>query len=154
MNIIYHCVGGSHSSVIASAIHLGILPIDKKPSLEEILSVPYFDRLNKQDRGKIIFRGIDKDNNKIFTLSRQFAPNIVIPAIKDSWELAGGSKNELLAINTMSAVNLLMKIGGFSSRRLKLVSLGRPIVARGTLLAYNDLVNIVQNTKDIIKQLT
>jgi hypothetical protein len=31
MKIIYHCYGGTHSSVIAAAIHLGLLPEDRVP---------------------------------------------------------------------------------------------------------------------------
>lgn len=151
MYIIYHCVGGAHSSAIASAIHLGMLPINKKPSLKDILSLSYFDTLNKKDQGKIIFRGIDENGHKVFTLSRQFVPHLVIPAIKDAWELAGGSKNDLLLVNTMDGVNFLMKIGGFSSRRLNLVAFGRPIVAYGTILTYNKLVKIVENTKKLIR---
>ncbi|WP_427339053.1 DUF3189 family protein [Caloranaerobacter sp. DY30410] len=150
MYIIYHCVGGTHSSAIASAIHLGILPNNKKPSLKDILSLSYFDTLNKKDQGKIIFRGIDENGHKVFTLSRQFVPHLVIPAIKDAWELAGGNKDELLLVNTMDGVNFLMKIGGFSSRRLNLVTFGRPIVAYGTILTYNKLVKIVENTKKLI----
>lgn len=151
MYIIYHCVGGAHSSPIASAIHLGLLPMERRPTVEEILSVPFFDTLNKKDQGRIILRGIDEFNNKVFTLSRQFVPHLVLPAIKDAWELAGGKREELLIVNTMPAVTLLMKIGGFSSRRLKLVSLGRPVVAKGVQLAYDNLVEIVQNTKKMIK---
>lgn len=151
MHIIYHCVGGTHSSAIASALHLGLLSMDKKPTITDILSISYFDRLTKEDQGKILLRGIDEYNNKVYTLSRQFSPHLVIPAIKDSWELAGGNREELLLVNTMPAVNFLMKLGGFSSRRLNLVSFGRPIVAKGTVNAYDDIVRIVNNTKKNIK---
>ena len=44
-------------------------------------------------------------------------------------------------------INLLMKIGGFSSRRLHLVSFGRPIVTRGTQKAYPNILKLVQFVK-------
>ncbi|MTI49106.1 DUF3189 family protein [Sporosalibacterium faouarense] len=147
MHIIYHCVGGTHSSAIAAAVHLNLLPDNKKPSPKEILSIPFFDTLVKEDQGKILYRGSDNQSNKIYTLSRQFSPQLVLPAIKDAWELAGGKRENLLLVNSMPAVNLLMKIGGFSSRRLGLVSFGRPIVTRGTIKAYDAIVKIVNNTK-------
>lgn len=150
MYIIYHCVGGSHSSITASSIHLGLLPTDRKPSVEELLDVPFYDTLNKEDQGRIILRGIDEFGNKVFTLSRQFYPHLIIPAIQDAWELAGGNRKDLLIVNTMTSVNFIMKIGGFSSRRLKLVTFGRPIVARGTIKSYDKLLKIVKDTKDII----
>lgn len=151
MNIIYHCVGGTHSSAIASAIHLGLLPKDRIPNKQEILAVPYFDTLNKEDQGNILLRGKDTNNNSIFTLSRQFVPHLVIPALKDAWELAGGKREDLLLVNTMTSVNLLMKIGGFSSRRLNLVSFGRPIVTLGVVRAYEDILKIVTDTRKAIK---
>ncbi len=147
MNIIYHCVGGTHTSAIAAAIHLDILPKNKIPNKQEILSVPYFDTLNKEDQGKILFRGRDSTNNSIFTLSRQFVPQLVLPAIKDAWELAGGRTEDLLLVNTMPSVNMLMRIGGFSSRRLNLVSFGRPIVTLGAIKAYENILKIVENTQ-------
>lgn len=147
MFIVYHCVGGTHSSAIAAGIHLNMLPIDSKPSYKDIKEFPFFDTLTKENQGKIILRGKDSQGNKVFTLSRQFVPQLVIPAVKDSFILGGGDLNNLLLVDTMSAVNTLMKIGGFSSRRLNLVSLGRPIVTKGTLQAYNDIIKIVKETK-------
>lgn len=150
MNIVYHCVGGTHSSAIAAAIHLEQLPKYQKPSKQEILSVPYFDSLNKEDQGKILFRGKDSLNNSIFTLSRQFVPQLVLPAIKDAWELAGGKLEDLMLVNTMPSVNTLMRIGGFSSRRLGLASIGRPIVTLGVINAYEDILKIVTDTQKAI----
>lgn len=152
MNVIYHCVGGTHSSAIAAAIHLGILPKDRKPEKTEILSISYFDTLTKEDQGKIIFRGKDSSNNNVFTLSRQFVPQLVLPAINDTWYLAGGKQEDLLLIDTMPSVNLLMKIGGFSSRRLNFTSFGRPIVTQGTIKAYKDILKIVEDTYNSINK--
>ncbi|WP_425446055.1 DUF3189 family protein [Dethiothermospora halolimnae] len=151
MYVIYHCVGGTHSSAIAAAIHLKLLPTNKIPTADEITAIPFFDTLTKEDQGKILFRGVDNKGNKIFTLSRQFVPQLVLPAIKDSWELSGGNLDDLLLVNTMPSVNFLMKLGGFSSRRLHLVSFGRPIVTKGTIKTYNNILNIVNKTIDKIK---
>jgi len=150
MNIIYHCVGGSHSSVLAAAIHLGLLPENKKPTIYDILNVPFFDTLSKHEQGRILLRGIDKKGNKVFTLSRQFAHKLILPAIEDAYQLGGGQLSDLLLINTMSSVNWIMKIGGFSSRRLHLVAFGRSIVAFGTLKSYEQIAQIVAYTKKLI----
>ena len=146
MYVVYNCVGGTHSSAIAAAIHLGILSPDRTPSKEEVIDVPYFDTLEKKDQGKIIFRGIDENHNKVFTLSRQFVPELVIPDVEDAFQLGGGLRKDLLLVDTMPSVNLLMKIGGFSSRRLHWVSFGRPIVALGVVKNYHEMVKIVKKT--------
>ena len=44
MKIIYHCYGGSHSSVIAAALHLGLLAKDRIPNETELMAIPYFDK--------------------------------------------------------------------------------------------------------------
>lgn len=150
MHIIYHCVGGCHSSCTAAAIHLNMLPTNHTPSKYDLLNIPFFDTLEKTDMGKIIYRGTDEFGNKIYTLGRQFVPHIVIPSIKDMWQILRQKEEDLLMVNTLPCVNFLMRVGGFSSRRLKWVKFGRPIVAYGTLLAYKDIVKVVKETKKIL----
>jgi hypothetical protein len=41
LKIIYHCYGGSHSSVIAAALHLKWIDKDRLPSEEEMMAIPY-----------------------------------------------------------------------------------------------------------------
>ena len=57
MIIIYRCYGGTHSSVMAASIHLELLPGDRKPAGKELLALPYFDRQNGADFGKIFYMG-------------------------------------------------------------------------------------------------
>ncbi|WP_026477979.1 DUF3189 family protein [Alkaliphilus transvaalensis] len=152
MHVIYHCVGGAHSSVLATAIHLNKLPMDHKPSIEDILHIPYFDTMTVRDRGKIIYRGTDEMGNRIYNLSRQFVPHLVIPVIEDTWKLLNGNCDNLLIVSTLSSVNTLMRIGGMASRRWNWVKFGRPIVARGSLHAYFDLVEIVKATKKRLRE--
>lgn len=150
MIVIYHCVGGAHSSVLAASIHLGLLPVDRKPTKEDILNIPFFDTLSKQEQGKILMKGIDEHGNNVFTLSRQFIPRLKLPSIKDAYQLGGGKLSDLLLLNTMEPVNWLMKIGGFSSRRLHFVAFGRPIAAYGAAKVYDKIAQIVASTKKII----
>ncbi|MEW9121549.1 MAG: DUF3189 family protein [Thermotaleaceae bacterium] len=147
LHIIYHCVGGAHSSSIAAAVHLNMLPIHPRPTASDLLNIPFYDTLESIDRGKIFLRGFDEYGNAVYNMSRQFIPHLLIPAILDMWKVLEQKEENILFVNTMPCVNIWMKIGGFSSRRLKWVSFGRPIVTRGTLLAYDNLVNIVLETK-------
>ncbi|MCT4621149.1 MAG: DUF3189 family protein [Marinisporobacter sp.] len=150
LHIIYHCVGGCHSSCTAAAIHLNMLPTNHIPSTHDLLNIPFFDTLEKTDGGKIFCRGTDELGNKVYTLGRQFVPHIVIPCIHDMWKILNQRKEDLLLVDTLPCVNNLMRIGGFSSRRLKWVKFGRPIVAYGTLSAYEDIVKVVEETKKIL----
>lgn len=162
MHIIYHCVGGAHSSVIASSIHLGTLPGNRVPTKDEILNISHFDNVSSSQHGCIIPRGIDEYGNNIYTLSRQFSGRLIIKALKDlSMILSGNGDsttllengNSVTFINVSPAVNVTMKIGGFLSRKLNMVSLGRPIVLWGSRKAYMDIARIAIHTKEGVRQM-
>jgi hypothetical protein len=58
-----------------------------------------------------------------------------------------GSQDQLILVNCVDRINWSMKIGGFTSRRMRLVLLGRPMVTWGTQRAFNQLVNLVEITR-------
>ncbi|SHK05839.1 DUF3189 family protein [Paramaledivibacter caminithermalis] len=150
MHIVYHCATGCHSSSTAAAIHLGILPIEYKPSYHDLISVPFYDALEKKDRGRLIYRGIDDKGNSIYTLGRKYISHLILPVILDTWKIFNQSPNNLILINTQPCVNGFMKFGGYLSRNLKLTKIGRPIVAKGTLYSYKNIANIVKDTKRLL----
>jgi len=153
MKIIYHDYGGSHSSVTAAAIHLGILPADRIPKAEEIMKkVPHFDGLNPKDHGRVLYRGTDEMGNQVYTLGSATAGKVALNAINDTTNLWGQKKEDLFFVYTMPCVNLIMMIGGCLSRALGLIAIGRPIVMYGTLKAYPNLSNLVTRKKREIKE--
>lgn len=151
MKVIYHCFGGSHSSVICAALHLGILDKGRVPSLEELLRLPYFDKTGAYDFGNFRFMGIDKMGNEIYVLGKKSLADrytLLITGIADIL----GVKNEIMALDTNCKVNWIMKIGGFLSRRVGLVSLGRFLLGIGIKKAFPELVLLVEKTeKEIAK---
>lgn len=151
MMVIYHDVGGSHSSATAANIHINKLPMDRVPDKSELLSLPTFDKITKKDIGHLIYIGDDEFGSKVYTISVQYKPNLVIPALRDMYSEIIGNSKDLYLVSTQPAVNIWMKIGGLSSRRLNLVKFGRPIVTYGTLKTYNNLINIVKEVKFDIK---
>ncbi len=153
MHIIYHCVGGAHSSVIASAIHLGVLPREKAATNKELLSIPHFDNIAPSQHGCIIHRGIDEYGNNIYTLSRQFSGKLIIRALKDLASILAEDGTSVVFINVSPAVNNIMKIGGFISRKLHIVPLGRPVVLWGSRKAYMSIARIALRTKEYAAKL-
>ncbi len=99
----------------------------------------------------MIYIGEDEFGAKVYTMARRRSQRIVIPAISDMYLANTGSLEGLFLSNTSPSVNNIMRIGGVSSRFFKLVSLGRLIVAKGTLKAYPDIVEIVRKTKEYMK---
>lgn len=152
MIIVYHDVGGAHSTAVAANIHINKLPVDAVPSKEELLALPTFDKIEKNQIGKLIFIGEDENKNKVYTIGRQYSPEIAINAISDMYGILCGNNDGLYIVDTKPTVNLLMKIGGYASRKLQWVSFGRPIVTKGTQAAYMNIVEVVKGVKkNIIK---
>ena len=55
--IVFHCYGGSHSSVTAAGIYLGMLPGERTASAAELLGVPHYDRYEAVIHGRFRFIG-------------------------------------------------------------------------------------------------
>ena len=145
LKVIYHCYGGSHSSVLAAALHLRLLPRHRLPTLEEMMALPYFDKTTDEDFGAVKFMGVDEYNNEVYCLGKKSLGDRYSNLLTG---IAGilGKEGEVLAVNTMNRVNWFMKLGGYASRRAGLVALGRPVLGRGTRQAFFELLNLVEIT--------
>lgn len=151
MVIVYYDVGGAHSSAAAANMHINRLPMDRVATRDELLSLPTFDKIEKKDVAHLMLIGEDESKNKVYTISCQRKDKYVLNALSDMYRELTGSTDGLIMVSTQPTVNLLMKIGGFSSRRLNWVSFGRPIVTTGTQKAYPDIMDLVKETKNKIK---
>ncbi|MGI5921399.1 MAG: DUF3189 family protein [Syntrophomonadaceae bacterium] len=146
MKIIYHCFGGSHSSVTAAALHLGLLEKHRPPTQDELMSLPYYDKTSNNDFGRIHFMGVDEYGNEVYVLGKKSLGDRFSHILTGVAEILGEA-NQIIVVNTMDRVNLSMKLGGFTSRRMGISFLGRPVVVRGTKNAFFDLVNLVEITR-------
>ncbi|MGI6488630.1 MAG: DUF3189 family protein [Syntrophomonadaceae bacterium] len=146
MEIIYHCFGGSHSSVTAAAIHLEMLPTHRIPTREELMALPYFDKTTDNDFGLIKLMGVDGYGNRVYVLGKRSLGDRFSRVLKGVAELMGVER-ELLVVNTMIYVNWVMMLGGYVSRRIGLPMFGRPVVCYGTRKAFLDLVGLVKTVK-------
>lgn len=151
MILIYHDFGGTHTSCVCANIHTNNLPMDRIPEKEEIINLSTFDKITKADYGHLMYIGTDEIGTKVFTLCRKSSKKFVIPAIYDVYKIFNSSMNGLFLTDTSPTVNNLMRIGGFSSRSLGLISFGRPIVVKGVQKNYLKLVDLVKTTKENIK---
>lgn len=147
MKIFYYCYGGSHSSVTAAAIHLGMLPSERIPSAKEFMAVPHFDTQQQKDHGEYKLMGRDEKGNEIFIVGVENFSCLFERLIKGTAAIFGISEGEYELIDSLKYVNNLMRIGGYMSRRLGLVALGRPVVIRGTQASYWDFVKLVDEVK-------
>ncbi|MDO9535774.1 MAG: DUF3189 family protein [Bacillota bacterium] len=148
MKIIYHCYGGTHSSVMAASIHLGILDSRKRPSKKELLACPYFDEVDGKDSGRINFVGRDENNNEIYVMGCKGAGKIIDTFVEDLTRIMGNDAYDIVMADTKPCLNIVMKFGGFLSRRLSLLGIGRVFLYFGSRIAFEKIRTLVEQVKE------
>ena len=149
MIFIYNCYAGTHSSSLASAIHLKKLTAERIPTRKEILNTDYFDKLKSTDMGRIIFRGTDDEGNKVYTMGRG-PSRLVVPCMANMINLLGnefGFSEKIIFSNMSPCVPLAMSIGGFLSRRFGLRFIGVPLLIIGAKQTHKRIVEVVNKTR-------
>lgn len=147
MKIIYHCYGGTHSSVLAAALHLGIFNPHKFPRFKELLSCPYFDKVKNSELGMIFFMGKDERGHEVYVMGCRNAGPLVERALREFSRIMNINHEEVIFAGTMPCLNILLKLGGFLSRSFNLVTLGRLLLYPGCMLAYRKIIKVVDEVK-------
>lgn len=152
MIYIYNDYGGTHTTSLAAAYHLKQLPQSEvKLTKDEILNVKYFNKLSKQDFGKLIFHGIDDEGHSVYTIGRK-RNKYVVPAMKEIILLLQEkfqADEKIVFSNTSPTVPLLMSLGGFFSRGLKIDFIGVPLLVKGAKQCCDNIFRLVENTKRV-----
>ncbi|MGI6038556.1 MAG: DUF3189 family protein, partial [Limnochordia bacterium] len=113
MKIVYSCYGGAHSSPVAAAIHLGLLPPGEVPTATQLMKIPYYERVTAQLRGQLLFCGEDNFGHQVYVLGRGSASlEMMEKAILAGYRLGGGRKEDFIFIDTLPYVNSYMRLGG------------------------------------------
>jgi len=151
MKIIYSCFGGAHSSIVTSGIHMGYLPMNSSATTEEILTTPFYDKAPNIEVGKPLYMGKDKKNYSIYAMGMGHARNYYTKMLYEFYnEITYNHKKDIIFINVTSLLNNYTRLGGFMSRRLNIVPLGRPLTVYGIKRNYNHFIELVQNVKETI----
>ncbi|MFD2116306.1 DUF3189 family protein [Paenibacillus yanchengensis] len=152
MIYIYNDYGGTHTTSLAAAYHLKqISQSERKLTKEEILNVNYFNKLTKDDFGKIIFHGVDENGDSVYTVGRKSA-KFVVQALKDLCQLLQNKHHfheKIVFSNTSPTVPFVMSIGGFFSRGLKIDFIGVPLLVLGAKQCCDNIYRLVENTKQV-----
>ncbi|NLJ55968.1 MAG: DUF3189 family protein [Firmicutes bacterium] len=151
MKIIYHCYGGTHSSVIAAALHLGLLKRNRLPSAGELLACPNFDQRTNRDYGKIFYMGNDKLGYEVYVMGCKNSGTVVETALREFCKIMDVNDRRVTLACTVSSLNILLKFGGFLSRRLNLVTIGRLFLFPGSRLAFYKIRKIVEAVEDKVR---
>ncbi|MGE5599820.1 MAG: DUF3189 family protein [Bacteroidota bacterium] len=151
MRVFYQCYGRAHTSIVAAHLHLGNLPVETRPTVREIMSLPYFDRARETDIGQPLLLGRDRDGHEIFALGLGMGIRQGLGALCSV--LRTGGEEEPLVVNTLKGLGLVARLGGGLSRELGLVAVGRPLVAHGVVKIFPRLVRTVDEVKAVLREI-
>lgn len=135
MRIVYHCYGGTHSSVLGAAMHVGLL--DGETASGRVTALPFFDRARRLDAGRLRLMGRDEAGNPVFFVGRRNRAQAVKDALRAFGRCLGIT--DWVFVNTTSSVGPCLRLGGFLSRRLGLEAFGRPFLRWGARSAIKHL---------------
>ncbi|MCK4259047.1 MAG: DUF3189 family protein [Halanaerobiales bacterium] len=152
MKIFYSCYGSAHSSVLSAAIHTKMLDTEKIPSNQEILNLPHYDKTENSEVGTPFFFGKDEMDNEIYIIGMRSQKQLVLNSIQSLLQDSGVPTTNYVFINTLSQVNCITRLGGFLSRGLGLVNLGRPLTIYGLKKVYFNFVKLVVKIKRDLKR--
>ncbi|WP_230501788.1 DUF3189 family protein [Sutcliffiella rhizosphaerae] len=149
MIYIYNDFGGTHSTALAAAYHLKLLSKHQKLTKEDVLNVPFFNKLTPDEKGIFFFHGYDEEHNAVYSVGRH-SSKIAVKSLVNLCKLFNESyqlDQKIIFTNTSPTVPFPMTIGGFFSRVLKFDFIGVPLLIWGAKISYKDVVNLVDNTK-------
>lgn len=153
MIIVYHCFGGTHSSVVAAYIHLGRLPTQRLPEKKELITLPYFDSIPSEKIGTPFFAGFDEKGNRVFILGTGSCRETALRSLSDFLPVYGLSLSEVLFVHAGANLDFIIKLGGFLSRRLKIKTLGRLLIIWGIRRRYPLFLRQVKETRAAVQSL-
>ncbi|MDI3508082.1 MAG: hypothetical protein PWP48_15 [Clostridiales bacterium] len=151
MKLIYTCYGGSHSSVTAAAIHLGYLPCHGRSSYEQFYTIPFYDEMDEDQLGKWVFMGTDEFNNDIYICGVKGDKDLAINAVYSYLNISGMTADHIIMVDALITLHPLTSIGGYMSRHLNWVRLGRPLSIMGIMCTYDQFVRLVDKVKEYEK---
>lgn len=152
MNIIYYCFAGAHASVVASAIHCGLLPADRVPAYNEFVALPYYDRTAPRLIGSPYLMGRDEYGHSVYFLGLWDQRRPLMAAVGTLLATAGVDEQDRFFQDAFPLINFSTKIGGLLSKRYRLTNLGRRMTVWGMQRQYPAFVSMVADVKSRLCQ--
>ncbi|HHW27893.1 MAG TPA: DUF3189 family protein [Firmicutes bacterium] len=121
--VFYVCYAGTHSSILASCLHLG-----KVRNVNAVCDLPFFDRRTHRDIGIPVKMGYDRNGAEVYALGTGWLSRAVELAACDLIELASPGARACLC-SVRGYLDFFARVGGFASRRFGIVRLGRGLIS-------------------------
>lgn len=134
--------------MVASAIHCGLLPVDRVPDFKDFLNLPYYDRTLPELIGKPYRMGSDEHRNDVYFMGMWSERPNMEKTLRMILELAEIPTRDFLMQDTFPLIRFSTKLGGLLSKRYSLTKLGRRLTIWGIQRQYPGFVSLVESVKE------
>ncbi len=141
MKVFYVCRTGHHTSLLAAALHLGILT-GKPGDARNIYSLPGFDNNSLNEIGKPFSVRRDDNSTEVYTFGVSKENRLMIRAASELISLIGINPGEWHIIDT-SHITSKWTIAGTTVKRVRLHTLSKVFLYLGARKELTRLQNIL-----------
>lgn len=153
--VFYSCYAGTHTSIVAAWIHLfashGLIPEDHLPGHVTILELPLFDQRLSRDIGTPVLIGEDAYGTQVYALGSGWQYRDLELMLCDLIEVINPEARACI-MSVRGFLNFKARLGGFMSRRLQMVYLGRKMIADSLSRRFPDIKEAVSLCLDLSRK--
>ncbi len=92
--------------------------------------------------------GEDKKGNDIYVMGMMRCEEIVLRGFSSFMDIYNIPKDDIIFVSTLQGADFFTRIGGFLSRAIGLVFIGRPLTTYGIARQYKMFCDLVHKTKE------
>ncbi|PKM83933.1 MAG: hypothetical protein CVU88_00480, partial [Firmicutes bacterium HGW-Firmicutes-13] len=94
--------------------------------------------------------GRDEFGFEVYILGLANHKDVAVRSILSILKIYNIPSNQLVIADSLKEINTLTRVGGFLSRRLGLIKIGRPLTIMGIQMGYFRFVHLVSEVKEQI----
>jgi hypothetical protein len=122
------------------------------PTYGQFRAIPFYDEMDEDQLGKWVFMGTDEFNNDIYICGVKGDKDLAINAVYSYLNISGITADHIIMVDALITLHPLTSIGGYMSRHLRWVKLGRPLSIEGIMRTYGQFVELVDKVKEYEKK--
>lgn len=143
--VFYACYAGTHSSILAASLHLGLLVNGR------VCDLPFFDRRISADVGVPLLVGTDRHGTEVYAVGTGWLSTRLEKPLCDLIEVSSPRANACIC-SVRGFLDLPARAGGFVSRRCRLVWPGRTLIASSLARRVPEMRRAVSRCLDLSRR--
>lgn len=143
--VFYACYAGTHSSVLAASLHVGLLRDGR------VCDLPFFDRRVSADIGVPLLIGTDRYGAEVYAVGTGWLSARLEKPLCDLIEVASPRARACIC-SVRGFLDLPARAGGFASRRCRLVWPGRALIASSLARRVPEMRKAVSRCLDLSRR--